>query len=274
MYPYGYGQYSNPYGRFPFGQVQNQKQNQEKYIWLCLEDIFPKHVRDQAGLPEDLGETLSSIATHAFVLYGTSPSDSIAWQVQLNEGQQYWAKVLMDSKKIDRAHPVEWGRQYAATITGSTKITSLSGASLYANSKKCFRSSEPSKCTNDQLRSFSSDYLKAHPRFNLANENCVLYACSVFDHCAGGCDVKACQQNLSFEPMTSKDPKCNTVPAKEFKAATNALGINAVLNEKWSDDLKDFLPMHDPHAIDVVKALMAAEAQPPTAGTGDLAHAA
>eukprot|EP00300_Choanocystis_sp_HF-7_P036538 c52397_g1_i1.p1 GENE.c52397_g1_i1~~c52397_g1_i1.p1 ORF type:complete len:379 (+),score=90.81 c52397_g1_i1:170-1138(+) len=284
--PYSYGQYGYPYGQFPYGQYQQQpyqqqQQLQEKFLWLCLEDIFPKNVRDQAGVPSDLGETLSSIATHAYVLYGATPQDSIAWQVQLNEGQRYWAQVLMDAKHIDREHPVEWGRAYAARITGATKITSLRGASVFAQSKKCFRSKGPSQCNNDDLRAFSTSYLKAHPRFNLANENCVLYACNVFNHCTGGCDVSACQSNLSFESMATKDPHCNTVVAAAAASNNNNNNLNLangmMMNNQmnvvqWSDELRELMPLHDPKALDLIKELMAAEK--PTDHNSDFTNAA
>lgn len=214
--PPGMGGQPMPYpGQAPpvaFGAMGAAPAPQENYMWLCLENIYPQDMLQQAGVKPQVATILSSYATHAYVLHGTTPQTSVGWQMSLNEGQAYWSKVLVDVNGMDMDRPIEWLAEYSSHIIGTTKISSAPGSYVYSHSEKCFRSKTPSTCTADEVSQFSSRWAKDHAVFKLREDNCVTYACNLLASCSGApqdkCDLSACAKTLAESPMKEKESHC------------------------------------------------------------------
>eukprot|EP00299_Pterocystis_sp_00344_P009240 c3820_g1_i1.p1 GENE.c3820_g1_i1~~c3820_g1_i1.p1 ORF type:complete len:338 (-),score=70.07 c3820_g1_i1:16-1029(-) len=278
-YGYGnYGGYYNPYsgmGNAPAEQQQQQVVQQpavrQNYMWLCLEDIFPESLSTQAGLNAKQAELLSNYITHAYVLLGPSVDEAVAWQMTLDEGQQFWAKFLVEAKSLDTEHPTQWGEQKAATVQGRAKISTAGGRFVFSHSERCFRTKQPVKCSSNDVQSFSNSYLQTHDRFNLLSNNCVMYSCNLLKHCvadANLCDTSSCTHELMYNSMQAKNPSCDTqvvdTPVANQMMAS-PFTIPYGMNEQQS--LEEFMPMHAPKATEQIHALVASAANAATAAT-------
>lgn len=205
-------------------------------MWVCLEDIFPVNIQQQAGLDSRIGAMLSAYVVHAYVLHGPALDYSMAWQLSLKEGQEQWSKVLMEAQKSQlpatatHEEIVEWGKGLASRVEGMTSITTAPGIMIRSQSKRCFRTSHPVGCTDLDVQSFSQQYFASHQKFNLLTNNCVMYACALVDHCSkksvsynssrSTCDLDTCQHELMYNPISEKDPKCHTKNVPDFDLTT------------------------------------------------------
>lgn len=256
---YGYGSDSlavnNPYGPY---MNQPQPAARKNFMWVCLEDIFPQSVSLQAGVPPKAANLLSRYMTHAYVLHGPTIQESVAWQLSLDTGQEFWMKLLNEAKAMDTENVVSWGEAMAAKVEGNTKVSSTQGSHVFMQSKKCFRTREDVNCNSQELKSFSATYFAAHPHFNLLKDNCAMFACSALQHCSkdASCQSDTCAHEIMYQPMESKSPLCST---QEEKRATDPFSnyMNGVDAGSWPQ-LKEFMPMHDPEVLVKLKAMMSA----------------
>lgn len=252
--PFGFGYYGyqTPY-------AQSVAAPRPNFMWLCLEDIFPQAVSLQAGLPPKAAQALSTYATHAYVMIGPSLQESVAWQFSLDEGQEYWMRVLDTARGMDPDNIVKWGENTAARVEGRAKVSSASGPFVFQHSEKCFRTSHPVKCAHQDLQSFTASYVAQHSRFNLLQNNCAMYACSALQTCgADPCDVGQCSKKIMYEPMQGKNPDCALAP--EAKGVANIFGMPGQAMADSSAMLREMMPMHDPEVLVKVRAMAAAAA--------------
>eukprot|EP00298_Acanthocystis_sp_HF-20_P017052 c21657_g1_i1.p1 GENE.c21657_g1_i1~~c21657_g1_i1.p1 ORF type:complete len:373 (+),score=159.24 c21657_g1_i1:49-1119(+) len=257
----GYGGFGNGFGSgfgsaFGFPAQTQPQPVKTNYLWLCLEDIFPADVRAQVGLPDQIGKILSSYATHAYVLHGTTPENSLAWQMTLEKGQDFWTKLLIESKSMDINNYVEWGKKKAASIEGRAKISSAPGGFVYSHSTKCFKSSSPSVCSDYDIQKFSDEYYQRTPVFNLLTNNCASYACKLLEKCSASASCSgSCVDSLTFQPMNDKNPGCGTSSVPIQQQYSNLFGSFPFANSQTfeEDDVsKEFMPMHVPSASKIV----------------------
>ena len=68
--------------------------------------------------------------------------------------------------------------------------------------------------------------------------------------------------------MSEKDPKCNMAPARAASQTNH--GTNFI--SLPSKDLADFLPLHDPSAVDLIKEMLLAESKPALVSELSLSH--
>lgn len=256
---YGYGSgvvpVANPYAAY--ANQPAQAAPRKNFMWVCLEDIFPQSVSLQAGLPPKAANLLSRYMTHAYVLHGPSAQESVAWQLSLDTGQEFWMKLLNEAKSMDTENVISWGEAMAAKVDGKTKVSSTDGSHVFIQSKKCFRTKEEVTCDSQQLRSFASTYHAAHPNFNLLSDNCAMFACSALQHCSkdATCQSNSCAHEIMYQPMENKSPMCSTQEEKHNTGGMGAL-ITGLDAGSWPQ-LKEFMPMHDPEVMLKMKAMMA-----------------
>lgn len=198
-------------------------------MWLCLKEIFPEQLLAQAGVPAAIRGFVATYATHAYVLHGRTPSDSLAYQMTLDEGKEKWQEVLVRLRTADTQDVVAWGKKLTGSIEGKTKVDFIEGRDVYANSMKCFRSDWESTCEDHaQIQGFLESYRQAHPRFNLETDNCVMFACALLNFCQGkgacvmGDGVGSCQERLMWHEMKEKAPGCGMTLESQEEMRNNA----------------------------------------------------
>jgi hypothetical protein len=194
-----------------------------------------------------------------------------AWQMSLDEGQEYWTKVLVDARQMDVNAPIEWGKRKASEVQGHAKISTAPGGFVYQNSARCFRSAQPTQCSSSDVRTFSDHYYATHSTFNLLTNNCAMYACNMLEYCSGDGGKKCadgCVSSLMYSPMEGKTPGCGTNNVKELNTASNvpfsggfSFGRSPFGVEQAEDDptlqyQKLFMPMTDPTIANMVAKLM------------------
>ena len=62
-------------------------------VWLCKRPVYPVSLLTQFGIPVDVAEEVNARGYHAYVLHGTTPEASLAYQFTSTNGWELWNKV-------------------------------------------------------------------------------------------------------------------------------------------------------------------------------------
>lgn len=182
-------------------------------VWLCKRPVYPVALLTQYGIPVDVAEEVNARGYHAYVLHGTSPHTSLAYQFTSTNGWELWNKVLgilkekgaggMDElKKEDIA---EWGKTMAAEIAGPAETSSAPGLKIFTTATQCWGSELGSRCTKEQMDEATKAYAARRPEFNLLSNNCARFACAMLAACGGAEPVDEAQLALIANSSADAD---------------------------------------------------------------------
>ena len=162
-------------------------------VWLCKRPVYPVALLTQYGIPVDVAEEVNARGYHAYVLHGTSPHTSLAYQFTSTNGWELWNKVLGILKEkgsggmeqLAKEDIAEWGKTMAAEIGGPAETSSAPGLKIFTTATQCWGSELGSRCTQQQMDEATKAYAARRPEFNLLSNNCARFACAMLAACGG-----------------------------------------------------------------------------------------
>ena len=173
-------------------------------VWLCKRPVYPVALLMQYGIPREVAEEVNARGYHAYVLHGTSPHTSLAYQFTSTNGWELWNKVLGILKEkgaggmeVFRKEDIaEWGKSMAAEIAGPAETSSAPGLKIFTTATQCWGSELGSRCTKEQMDEAAEAYAARRPNFNLLSNNCARFACAMLAACGGAEPVDEAQLAL------------------------------------------------------------------------------
>ena len=72
-------------------------------VWLCKRPVYPVSLLTQYGIPRDVAEEVNSRGYHAYVLHGTAPHTSLAYQFTSTNGWELCGRPVRRRRPLGKA---------------------------------------------------------------------------------------------------------------------------------------------------------------------------